>query len=382
MTRLGSLPSGTAVDGDALTLYFDEIVDGLAAGSDNAAANTTAINNAITAAIATGSNGSVTKRGKRIAIPPGEWWINDSILISAAFGVQLIGIGKQSALIWTGNDNQKPVILMDNARQCTISGLYIVAQNAALCGIQCRRGTVDTGMTPTKNRFIDIVYDGGGVSDYGIELAGLGSADANNDFNYFETCEVSGYTTAGWRVGGSQSYNNYFVNCHAIGDGSSLYGVRTGAAGGTFSWHGGSLGGHAIADFSVGRSYQPYVMEGFNSEQSNALLHLIDDNYQHVVMRDFRWSGVGSTGLEIIDQDSSGDIQLEIANGVMGDGQSPTAAFILRVALNSNSSFILNNSRLFTSAENPFPGDTPTGGAGNIKITDEATFTRTVLTWA
>src|SRR5690606_23877152 len=95
-------------------------------------------------------------------------------------------------------------------------------------------------------------------ASHGFIIGGLGNVDANNDFHYFEQCEVNGYTLSGWHLraanGNSQSYNNMMTNCRAYAGTGGLYAVE---AGGTFpasfAWHGGFVNANQGADFNLGR---------------------------------------------------------------------------------------------------------------------------------
>lgn len=394
MARLGSLLSSSdAVTPEAVIEYpGGAVVQGLTFNSAAAAtANTAAINAAILATIRNGNGGSPGQGfGALVVLPAGDIHINDTILIQDAMGMTLAGDGHSTRLIWQGNDATKPMIRMSHTRQCKIRDIFFWANTACYTAIQCRRDNhIGAIHSPTLNSFSRLFLSGSNNALFGVVLGGTGSVDANNDFNSFYECEWTNYTKAGFMLdAASQSFGNLMINCRSVGQsGVGEYAVYTGPVGGHFHWIGGAVGQHRYADFCIGRSYQPYTIEAFNSESSAQLLELRSTaGHWHAALRDFRWSGAAVTAdygnFEIINATGVGLYQLEISNARMGDGGASTGAFVLRVPVANDSAWKLEHCDLFSSAADPFPGGNPTSGAGNVKITNEGAFTHEALTWA
>lgn len=377
---LGNMPASSPV-------FQWEFVTGLISDDPTEAThNVTALQSAIDKCNEDMVGASLPNRGCRLLIPAGNYYINDTVYIRDAFGFVLSGDGFQTNLLWNGDDETKSAIVLSHARQCTLKDFIINMTTDAYAAIQCRRDNHEGFVnSPSMNRFKNIFIDGQGKHRYGIAFGGEGSIDANNDFNYLETVSSSHYSDAGFLLWGSQSYNNEFVNCRAASYYNGDYGVYTGEVGGSFHWRGGFVGGNEIADFAIGRSNQPYHIEGFNSEGSQHVLEIIPEFFTHVKLNNFRWAGNAKPeGGAIILQSQTADtqLQLEISNGRMGTGLGGNPAdFTLPIKFNDYSSFRLDQSVVCSSASNVFPTDTPSSGAGNVQILNEGTMQRQMLTW-
>jgi hypothetical protein len=340
--------------------------------SATASENVTRIAAAIAAVTdASGNMGTVT-------LGPGEWLLNGAVGIElrGKYGGVLQGVGEATRLIWAGNADGT-IIKVAHCQRMLIRDLYIGANNAALIGIHITRdNTPSSHPAPTKTNIEHVYIDGrvNGVAALTDAIRIMG-VDANNDFNVFRSVHVEGYTAAGWRLVGSQSYGNEMEDCHAFGP--APYGVRTqdGANAATFSWRGGSMYGHSIADFYVTRNfYYPTRIEGVNSEGSECFLIANADNGnglgRTIVIDGVRWSGAES--VNHVAMQIEGLVHATVENSHFGDGSDPTPANVIQYSPSPQSHFTFKRNCIYSSAVNVFSDSVPEDVAGNWQYTNEA----------
>lgn len=322
-----------------------------------AAQDTANINAAISAAIN-------TKRGGTIVLGNGDYAINGTILIRDVQGLSLIGQGHRTRLVWSGDD-ALPVIKLAHARESLLSSFVIMA-NGSYAGVQCLRDNAPNGLSPTKNRFERILIDS---AANGVVFGGTGAVDANNDFNVCEDVVVNGYSNVGFWIAHSQSYGNLFKNCHALGLANvSQYGLSAGGVAGGFIWQGGSMFANELADFRIGRSYQPNLIDGVNSENSKRFLVTSSNSYCQLSVKNSRYAGnqLHADGQAII---TTGTMQLLMEQCSIGDGANPTNATTINLSANTLAS--IRFMRLYSSAVDAWSGKTPDEVFFSKKITDE-----------
>ncbi len=325
----------------------------------SAEANVAAIRAAITAA----KDGTVT-------LGPGVWAIDDTIELRGKFGAVLQGVGYQTRLVWRGSAD-RPIIRVANSQQCAIRDLWIQAAQAAREAIYLVRDS-GAGITPSKNVCEHVVIEGGGYLAYGWHVD-YESHDANNDFHVCRDVTATGYTDAAFYMNGTQSYNNEFYNCHALGYGK--YGVATSVATSTalFSWYGGSMAHHSEADFRIGFNvFGPVRIEGVNSERSRRFIDAYEPQGQWprtIIVNGVRWANADFTeGAEIMR--FYGQCRVDIANSTFAEGASPSLPHVIRYDGWGVHAFRFVNNTVYSTAEQVFSSVAPTVMDGNMRVTD------------
>jgi hypothetical protein len=326
------------------------------AAQDNAALQTS-----IAAAIA-------SNYGRTVVLYPGTYNINQSLAIRNANGLRIIGSGA-SQISWSGAADV-PVIKLSHCRESYLSGFKINA-GIAYAGIQVLRDNVaPVVLSPTNNHFHQIHVNGG---VHGFVVGGTGYVNANNDFHHFDNCRLTGYTSVGALLNGSQAYGQLFTNCHFFGANGASYGVDCGGSGGHFSWYGGSIGNNAV-DYRIGRNlYQAYLIEGVNSENSGRFIEKIDSFESDIVLRNCRWSGnqINPDYRAII---TTGAVSLAIEHCRISDGGSNTpTTFDFQHLTNSiiKIEFLL----LYSTANDVWNNAQPSSLLYSKKITNEGLLT-------
>ena len=326
-----------------------------------AAQDTQALQSTLDAAVATG-------KGKQIVLYPGTYVVNATLTIRGVAGLRIIGNG--STII---QSSASPVIKMAHCRECVLDG-FTLSVAAGNTGIQCLRDNNPAGLSPTQNTFRNLLIENGAI---GIVLGGTGMVDANNDFNLFENVRCNNYTDTGFLLQGSQSYANVFRNCFAFGAVNANYGVNTGAVGGQFQWYSGGMNRN-IVDFRIGRHYQPYLIEGVVSENSDRFIERVNEAYGQLIVRGCRWAGnsIHADNRAIV---TAGLIQIQLLYNSISDGGVDTAT-LLDFGTNALNHIEMIGNRVFSTAADVFPGDAPDILEGNIKITNETNNTIGALT--
>lgn len=342
----------------------------------SASVNVTNIRNLIEAA-RFGDNGATIQLG------PGTFNLNDMIEFHNLYGLRFVGVGGATILRWIGNDASKPVLKLSHCQRCYFADLQINIANAAYAGIQQLRDNVEPRtVTPMRNHYERVDVFCNNFAATGIYVGGVGLINANNDFAVFDNVRVQDYTSEGWFLDGSQSYGNQMRSCYARSDnGQAKYAVFAPTQCGHFNWYGGFVGGNRVADFHIGRSTQPYVIEGVNSEGSARLLEVPAGFYRQITLRGIRWAGNGlHADKKAIIQ--AGYTHLLIEHCMIGYG-SNNAPVTLEF-INSNDgiagSLVMIGNRIYSTAVNVFTGLVPGMLYGNSKITDEANLTTVALT--
>lgn len=339
-----------------------------------ASANVAGWNAAVVGAVTDRS--SIYNTGQRLVIPPGDYYVNGTLLVQSVMGLDIVGRGLDTRIIWVGPDDM-PLFRLNHCRSCRLADLFILAEAPLHSAISVTRsGDVDDNIVSTANRFERLWVQGNHQMQYGIIL-GDGGTDANNDFMRFDDVMVANYIEAGWYIALSQVYNTLMLNCQALGDQVvSKYGVKTwdNLTGG-IGWIGGGVGGHVLADFRLSHSYQPHKIEFFDSENSARLLESVGA-FVSVEISDSRWCGNGlhKDGRCIVA--TPWCIGLSLRNCSLGDGNHPVRAMTFDVAPSrdaDSSAFIMDNCTVFSSVENQtdlWENLVPIG-RGNRRVTDE-----------
>lgn len=341
------------------------------------APSTTAQNDAnLAAAIALAISSRV---GRTVVIPSGAYTFSTNFSIVNASGLRIVGCGHQTVINSTLNDTSKALFEFDDCRECVISNLYVNV-TAALGGVVRFRNVTGSAVTPTYNMVEDVHIEGKNNLQYGIIVGGTNNIDANNDFNVFRRVYVAGYTISGAYLRAiSQSYNNSFEDCLFYGGTGALCGMDAGGNyGGSFHWRRGFVNAHATADFNLGRSYQPYTIDGVNSEGSKRFI-VIDSAaaYCQAVVRNSRYAANAiHVDLQAIMASSAG-AQLTIDTCSIGDSSSDAA---VQITGHASSKIVMRQSRMYSSAGSVFNGVTPIELLGNVKITNEGALTTVALT--
>lgn len=311
-----------------------------------------------------------------IYIPPGDYYLDAPIVIQNHWGLKLYSHGRGARLLWRGGDDAAIKIL--NSRECVISNLAIMGETTG-SGVQLARVNY-TDLTPSHNVLEQVEIEGFADS---VLIGGAETIDANNDFNRFEHCVFRDYRRYGVNLeGSSQSFGNLFTGCVGsayTSEGQAL--IKTGVAGGTFEWHGGSGNGNTVADFIIGRHYQGSVVRFFVSEGSARFIQSeIGATYFNLLIESCRWAGNAlHADLKSVKIDTVGIAHVSIRNSKIGDGNNPTVGTLIDFspsqADETLSSFEFVNDWVFSSAVDVFSGRSPTSKIGGLQVTDEEDFT-------
>ncbi len=402
MTNINDLPldTKTAVAGKSLKeskeahiAHHDAIHAGLrgkiriTSPFGSATNNLSAFQDAIATAI---DEGDSYPFAQAIDVAAGEYEISDTLEIREAWGVRLVGRGERTKLYWTGNDNTKPVVRFAHARKCGLERLQILAESPAYAAVQTLRDNAEGSVaTPKDNVFKDVIVRCNAAALYGIVIGGAGSVDANNDFHYFENVICSAYTEAAFYMANHmQSYNNLLVNCQMHANNHGKYGIQAatgaGSTSASFIMRGGGMFGHSVADFYLGRSYQPFFIEGVNSEGAARLLLLANTGgFRNVILRGCRWSsgGLHEDGKAILNE--GGTLFLSIDNCTIGDGRNPTGAMTFDFGTaNTWRKVTMNLCTIISASEDLWDGIAPANIADgtNIQVASEVGLVAEVIT--
>lgn len=339
--------------------------------SDNVAMLRSAI------ASATIDRGSILQLGKTIFVAPGDYEIDDTIEIRNTFGLRFVGSGFSTRFIWKGAAD-KPMFKIAHCRDLEFGNILLSFQTLCQCGIYVLKDFLEgSTIVPTHNRFFHIYMQGQSNVTYGFSLGSENSVDANNDFMYFENCEVANYREVAWFLPTSQSYNHLMVNCRAIGDGiNSKHAIKTGnLLCGSFKWQGGAVAQNTVSDFYLGRNYQPYSIDGVNSEVSARFI-ISTNAYNQIMVSNCRWAAneLHEDGQAIVL--SANTYNFTMDNCSIGDGAYPTRELYLQFnfanqAAYDRSGVIVRNCRVYSAAEDIWSAYAPHVLECSTHITDE-----------
>lgn len=331
--------------------------------------NVAAIHAAIAAAYATYAG---WKFGGEVVIAPGVYVLDKTIEIRGAFGLHLRGAGAGTVFVWAGPADQ-PVFRVVNSRECQFADFHIQMPATGYAAVHVLKDA-GAGVSPTHNRFRNLMVQCDGTTANAIVIGGRDSIDANNDFHLFDHCTFSGYTDIGVMMTGSQAYNQQFKNCIVATQYGARYGYHTGQVGASIWVMGGGVNGHTDADFYIGRSAQPYIIQFVNSENSARFIESPLEAYRQVVVEGCRYAGdaLHADGRAIV---TEGLINLSLRYCSIGDANgAPTRELILHFgkteAVNGGG-VIMEGCRVTSSAVNVFDADAPVRVEACTKITDE-----------
>ena len=340
--------------------------------------STAAANSAnLKAAIADAISGGF---GSTVFIPPETYLLNDYHTIANVSGLRIVGAGHRSRLVSTLNDVNHAVLEFDDVRQSYTANLYM-GFNATIGGAIRFRNVTGGSVTPSMNTTENVHIECAGKVQFPLILGGIGNTDANNDFNVFRDVYAIGYTKSGCYLRViSQSYGNQFEDCYFFGGAGAEHAVNAGGGfAGNFAWRGGFVGGHTVSDFNIGRSYQPFVIDGVNSENSARFLTLDGQAYMNLSVRNSRWAGnAAHADGKIIKL--SGNVLANFEDNSFGDGSGDRALTIELATLSAVSHVRFARNRVYSSAASVFDTTAPHELVGNQKITNEGNGTTMVLT--
>jgi hypothetical protein len=312
-----------------------------------------------------------TDYGQIICIPPGDYYISDTVAVESVLGLHIQGCGMSSRLLWHGATGI-PALKIQNSRQCQIDYLGIEAVSELTIGIQMLRHD-PASFVPTQNRFDQVKIDKAITS---VRIGSVDGRDANNDFNHFYDCEFNGYTEyAVDQSDSSQSYQNIFENCKAQAGVGGKSAVFTGTVGGGFMWRGGGVGANTVSDFQIGRSSQISVIDFCNSEGSNRFVQNFNSLMGAVSIRNCR---VALNALNV-----DGQVVLltaanwpylcnaEIANcSFWYEPENVECQFNVGWGATGNGGFIFTNNVVHSTAIDVFSDKHPDLKYGNVRVTN------------
>lgn len=218
-------------------------------------------------------------KGETIYIPPLDYTLNSYLPVDDVAGINIVGFGHQSHLISTYTHAYNCLFELGDVRESSFRN-FRVSHNANLFGTFGSRNKAG-GLASTHLQFENIHIAGGDKIDVGYHIGSHvnepDALDANNDFNVFYRCYLTGYKDSGAMLRGeylsSQAYSNQFEQCLFYGGTGAKYAINAGGNyPGNFSWNNGFVGLHTLSDFLIGRSYQPFKIAGVHSENSAMFL--------------------------------------------------------------------------------------------------------------
>jgi hypothetical protein len=321
--------------------------------------------------------------GGTVELGAGDFLLDDTIEVRSKWGLRIVGQGMATRLVWKGAAD-KPMFRFAHARQSGLENMTLNFDTDGYAGIHLLRDNAPGSLgIPTYCRFVNLVVNCANRAPYGIAIGGVGNVDANNDFHYFEHCEVNEYALAAWVLRGdgasSQSYNNMMTNCRAYAGTTGQYAVEAGGTfPGSFAWRGGFTNANQVADFNLGRSYSPHIVEFVNSENSKRFI-LMDStpHYTQAIVRGCRWSGAQiHEDMQAIIVDGATK-QLVLEGNSIGDGGTDQA---VQLAFRNGAIVSMRLNRVYSSVEAVFSSGVPGELFGNLKITNEGTLATVALT--
>ncbi len=323
---------------------------------------------------ATLDRGSVFQLGGTVFIGPGDYVLTDTVELRQIMGLRFVGCGYATRFVWDGPAD-KPMFKLAHCRDVDFGHMFLSFPKASLAGVQIvRDNAVGSTIVPVHNHLHHIWMDGGNCLVFGFLVDGV---DANNDFHLFEHCEVANYADSAWRLPTSQSYNNKMVNCRAIGNGAtSKCAVKTGGhLAGTFYWSGGATFGNTECDFYMGRSYQPYIIEFCNSENSTRFIYSDRYNTIRVVGCRYAANKLHVDGHAIWLTGGNLPYHLTVQDCIIGDSAPVplTLRFEGSDANYAQSGVVIRNTKIYSSAASVWSARTPHIVETSMQITDEQT---------
>jgi hypothetical protein len=226
----------------------------------------------------------------KLVLPPGTYRITDTLTITAA-GLIIEGagprdIGGGSSLEWHGPTG-KPMIAL-HGHKCAFRDFTIRPMRRLDIGIRLAKyANAGISFPPTHCEFQRLLFgspnnalDGQAPFGYCVEFQGgvNGSIDQNNDYHYFLGCQFEKYGEAAVHmVACSQVHQVIFFACGMNAEGTNgKYAIKQSSGGvsngGFFKVYGGGGGYHTVADFRLSQPNSHILIEGWNSENSAALL--------------------------------------------------------------------------------------------------------------
>lgn len=318
--------------------------------------------------------------GSTVFIPPETYLLNDYHTIANVSGIRIVGAGHRSRLVSTLNDVNHAVLEFDDVRESVIRDLYF-GFNADIGGAVRFRNVTGGSVTPSMNVVEGVRIEGAGKVQFPIIIGGMDYIDRNNDFMTFRNVYAIGYTQTGvYMRAHSQSYGNLFDQCYLYGNGVATHGINAGGNfAGNFIWRGGFIGGHTVSDFNLGRSYQSYMVEGGNGEDSACFMTSDNQAYQQISVRGFRWAGNGIGALNKAVR-LSGNVQATFDTCKFGDGSGDKEVLLEFKDLHPLSRIKVLNTTVFSSAFAVFNETLPNELTGGQKVTNEGNGTTVALT--
>lgn len=317
--------------------------------------------------------------GGTIVFPPGKWSFNSTLRVRNILGLNITGAGEathlefnmQAAADWITIEHSQRVVW--SHMNLTGAGSGIARAAFALL----RTNSSGSVYAPSQCRLADLMVDCLNKATSAVTIAG---ADANNDFHVFRDSVFQNYTERGFDLRSNlQSYGNQMYGVRLYAGTGAQYGVDMSTnVGGSFAWHGGFMSGHQAADFNLGRSYQPIVIDSsFHSENSARLL-VAGGSYKQIALRNIRWAGnaLHADNRAVVWSD---DGQLLIEACSIGDGSSPTAALTVDIPASILQQTSIRLSRFYSSAAEVFTHGAPGDLYGSVRIPSEELVTPTPL---
>lgn len=262
-----AITSGSDAPGVVFAVDYGMVCDGVAD-------DTTALQDAINAAISANEGGEVI-------LPPGTCNLSDTIEIYSVRGLRLRGTGGLTTLYWERTaPNNVPMLDLLDARDCIIEDLRIEASSADAVTIELDRAirigndSTSTAVVPTTNTIRDVTISGtNGAIREGIAITDDGLpgtlVNTNNEHHAIERVRVFSTAEVGIRIQGSNAKYNRILHT-SIGGDRGDYGVYN--QGGSFVWLNGAITRRDISDFYINGQGGTINIIGHDSENSLRLL--------------------------------------------------------------------------------------------------------------
>lgn len=297
-------------------------------------------------------------------------------LYRGALGLQVKGRGQSTRLICGFNDPTKPMVKIANSQRCLLEDVQIIvpAGTAAKAAVQIVYD-MGEGINPRWNTVRNVVIEpqGSGALTYGLLIGDDGSApyrDNTNDFHKFEDVEIKGCIEACAAIGGGNSYQSVFRDCHF---GGGKYGVLAGR--GSYSWWGGGMYDHTVACFTKGHWYGAVEIHSVVCERTECFIKTSGGDFLVV---GGRWDDDGSTGMKAVTVDTPGaEVQMSFLGTLFGDGGTDKPIVFDCLNAGANSAIELNKCVIYSTADPLFLGVHK--AYRNVRVLDEENNIRQLL---
>jgi hypothetical protein len=244
--------------------------------------------------------------GVGVYIPPGDYFVGDTLEITGLGGVRFHGSFLGSRVYYTGPAG-RPAVLVAQCFRCTFEDLcFFTTTKGTSHGLLVTNLPGDHGWVSSaclfRNLIVGVAGGGGGDVEKAVSIdnTARGGGDTNNEHHRFERVLVSGYSRCGFHQLGSNVHAIVYDGCECYGDSHEphgQYGLEC-EYGCFFRWQNGFMTRHAGYDFQLSDFMVGVSIDGFNGEWSEGFIrgNGVTGSPMPIAVANCRWDGVPVAG--------------------------------------------------------------------------------------